>query len=146
MNSGRSYYFLFRILIPSPSSLVLLNVTCIAEKQQIPNIQFLAPEFEHTTYCTRGKHPNHYTTDGARGIVHSLKKDTPPVININGKIITVPAYKLDVYDMQRNKVLASRMQYPIMLAFAMTVHRAQGQTLQYVDVDCYSFFAAVNRL
>ncbi|CAC5381156.1 PIF1 [Mytilus coruscus] len=24
----------------------------------------------------------------------------------------------------------------------MTVHRAQGQTLQYVDVDCYSFFAA----
>ena len=34
------------------------------------------------------------------------------------------------------------MQYPIMLAFAMTVHRAQGQTLQYVDVDCYSFFAA----
>jgi ATP-dependent exoDNAse (exonuclease V) alpha subunit len=29
-----------------------------------------------------------------------------------------------------------------MLAFAMTVHRAQGQTLQYVDIDCYSFFAA----
>ena len=40
------------------------------------------------------------------------------------------------------KVLASRMQYPIMLAFAMTVHRAQGQTLQYVDIYCYSFFAA----
>jgi len=84
--------------------------------------------------------------NGARGIVHSLQKDSPPVININGKIITVPAYKFDVYDMQKNKVLASRIQYPIMLAFAMTVHRAQGQTLQYVDVDCYSFFAAVNRL
>ena len=80
--------------------------------------------------------------NGARGIVHSLKKDSPPVININGKIITVPPYKFDVYDMQKNKVLASRMQYPIMLAFAMTVHRAQGQTLQYVDIDCYSFFAA----
>ncbi|CAC5371593.1 PIF1 [Mytilus coruscus] len=81
--------------------------------------------------------------NGARGMVHSLKKDSPPVININGKILTIPTYKFDVFDMQKNKVLASRMQYPIMLAFAiMTVHRAQGQTLQYVDVDCYSFFAA----
>lgn len=24
----------------------------------------------------------------------------------------------------------------------MTVHRAQEQALQYLDVDCYSFFAA----
>ncbi|CAC5424370.1 PIF1 [Mytilus coruscus] len=80
--------------------------------------------------------------NGARGMVHSLKKRQSPVININGKIITIPTYKFDVFDMQKTKVLASRMQYPIMLAFAMTVHRAQGQTLQYVDVDCYSFFAA----
>jgi ATP-dependent exoDNAse (exonuclease V) alpha subunit len=34
--------------------------------------------------------------NGARGIVHSLKKDSPPVINMNGKIITVPAYKFDI--------------------------------------------------
>ncbi|CAC5359816.1 PIF1 [Mytilus coruscus] len=80
--------------------------------------------------------------NGTRGMVDSLKKDSPPFININCKILTIPAYKFDVFDMQKNKVFASRMQYPIMLAFAMTVHRAQGQTLQYVDVDCYSFFAA----
>jgi hypothetical protein len=29
-----------------------------------------------------------------------------------------------------------------MLSFALTVHRAQGQTLEYVHVDCASFFAA----
>lgn len=29
----------------------------------------------------------------------------------------------------------------MILAFALTVHRAQGQTLDFVEVDCYSFFA-----
>ncbi|KAJ8306390.1 hypothetical protein KUTeg_016935 [Tegillarca granosa] len=79
--------------------------------------------------------------NGAKGIVHLLKRDSPPVISIDGKIISLESYDFDVYDMDQRIVLASRTQYPVMLAFAMTVHRAQCQTLQYVDVDCKSFFA-----
>ena len=78
--------------------------------------------------------------NGCRGKVHSLKQDSPPVVDVNGKLRTPLLYKFDVYDQQR-KVLASRTQYPIMLSFVLTVHRAQGQTLEYVDVDCASFFA-----
>ena len=33
-------------------------------------------------------------------------------------------------------VLASRHQYPVKLAYALTTHRAQGQTLEQVVVDC----------
>ena len=79
--------------------------------------------------------------NGCRGKVHSLKQDSPPVVDVNGKLITLSLYKFDVYDQQQRKVLASRTQYPIMLSFALTVHRAQGQTLEYVDVDCASFFS-----
>jgi hypothetical protein len=77
---------------------------------------------------------------GCRGKLHSLKQDSPPVVDVNGKSITLLLYKFDVYDQQR-KVLASRTQYSITLSFVLTVHRAQVQTLEYVDVDCASFFA-----
>jgi hypothetical protein len=47
----------------------------------------------------------------------------------------------EIYDPTSEKVLASRQQFPLRLTYAMTVHRAQGQSIQYLDVDCYSFFA-----
>lgn len=85
---------------------------------------------------------SHGLFNGTRGKVHTLKKDCPPVIEVDGKLITLSHYKFELYDREQKKVLATRMQYPIMLSFAMTVHRAQGQTLEFVDVDCASFFAA----
>ena len=39
-------------------------------------------------------------------------------------------------------MLAVRCQYSIKLAFALTVHRAHGQTKDKIEIDCYSFFAA----
>ncbi|XP_052255849.1 uncharacterized protein LOC127861420 isoform X2 [Dreissena polymorpha] len=49
--------------------------------------------------------------------------------------------KFEVFDASQNKVLASRSQIPVILAFAMTVHRAQGQTIQNLEIDSASFFA-----
>ncbi|KAH3876733.1 hypothetical protein DPMN_000583 [Dreissena polymorpha] len=49
--------------------------------------------------------------------------------------------KFEVFDASQNKVLASRSQIPVILAFAMTVHRAQGQTIKNLEIDCASFFA-----
>ncbi|MES9882103.1 MAG: hypothetical protein ABW185_14610 [Sedimenticola sp.] len=80
--------------------------------------------------------------NGLTGVVHHTTTDEHPVVNFNGKLISLETYTFDVYDSQQHKVIASRKQYPIMLAFSMTVHRAQGRTLPYVDVDCFSFFAA----
>jgi hypothetical protein len=41
--------------------LFLLNAACLAEKQQIPILQFLG--LEPMVYRTQGEHSNHYTTD-----------------------------------------------------------------------------------
>ncbi len=36
---------------------------------------------------------------------------------------------------------ASRLQVPLILAWALTVHKSQGSSLDFVDVDCKDFFA-----
>ncbi|XP_061171689.1 uncharacterized protein LOC133181165 [Saccostrea echinata] len=80
--------------------------------------------------------------NGMRGTIHSLEKDKPPVVNFSGKLVTMKQANFDIFDPDRNVTLACRKQYPLSLAFALTVHRAQGQTLEFVEVDCYSFFCA----
>jgi hypothetical protein len=79
--------------------------------------------------------------NGQRGVVHQLSRDSPPVINFNGNLHQVNPERFEVFDSTQNKTLASRLQIPLMLCFAMTVHRAQGQTIENLYVDCSSFFA-----
>ncbi|VDI26220.1 Hypothetical predicted protein [Mytilus galloprovincialis] len=76
-----------------------------------------------------------------QGIVHYVAKDSLPIINFNGKLVTLTRASFDVFDLKQHKNLASKKKFPIILAFALTVHRAQGQTLQNVEIDCYSFFS-----
>ncbi|XP_071143980.1 uncharacterized protein [Mytilus edulis] len=79
--------------------------------------------------------------NGMQGVVHHVAKDILPIINFNGKLVTLERASFDVFDLKQQKNLASRKQFPVILAFALTVHRAQGQTLQNVEVDSFSFFA-----
>ncbi|OWF43041.1 ATP-dependent DNA helicase PIF1 [Mizuhopecten yessoensis] len=79
--------------------------------------------------------------NGMRGKVHSISKENLPIIDFHGRMITVSPVRFDVFDAQQQKSLASRRQIPLMLAFALTVHRAQGQTIEKLEIDCYSFFA-----
>ncbi|KAK3102031.1 hypothetical protein FSP39_008246 [Pinctada imbricata] len=80
--------------------------------------------------------------NGQRGKVYRLLSNEPPVIDFDGKVVTLQRLRYEIYDSEEGRVLASRTQYPVILAFALTVHRAQGQTLEYLQIDCKSFFAA----
>ena len=88
---------------------------------------------------TRNLHGNLY--NGLTGIVHSLNAETGPVINFGGKLVSIPKMKFEEYDPSTYTVLATRVQYPLKLAFALTVHRAQGQEFERLETDFYSFFA-----
>ena len=52
------------------SMLLLLNAACLAEKQHVPVFKVFGltrPWIESTTFRTRGKHANHYTTQAVLG-------------------------------------------------------------------------------
>ena len=73
------------------------------------------------------------------GKVVRVKKDKPPVINFNGQIVSLDRVRFEIYDPEQEKVLVVRCQNPNKLAFALTVHSAQGQTKANTEIDCYSF-------
>ena len=79
--------------------------------------------------------------NGTRGKVHALEQNIPPIIYFKGRLIVAEKCRFEVYDPKSKSILAVRNQYPLKLAFGLTVHRAQGQTLDKVEVDCFSFFA-----
>ncbi|KAK3105793.1 hypothetical protein FSP39_005852 [Pinctada imbricata] len=74
------------------------------------------------------------------GYVHSLSLDQPTV-NFNGHFYPLMKIDFDVYDIKMEKSLATRQQFPIKLAFALTIHRCQGMTLENVVIDCSSIFS-----
>lgn len=78
--------------------------------------------------------------NGRRGIVANLEDGCTPIIDFDGTLHELKTEKFEIFDSNSNTVLASRTQLPLILGFAVTVHRAQGQTLQNVEVDCSSFF------
>lgn len=80
--------------------------------------------------------------NGSLGIVHSLT-DSEIKVDIEGIVYTIPKETWNkiryYYNQEEGKieeeVVSSFTQYPLRLAWAMTIHRAQGQSLESVVVD-----------
>ena len=68
-------------------------------------------------------------------------EESGPMVNFDGKRMTMTKSTFEICS-EGGHVLATRSQYPLKLAFALTIHRAQGQTLPQLVVDCYRFFKA----
>ena len=52
------------------------------------------------------------------------------------------AYFYCRYDAVEGKDVCTRQQIPLRLAFGTTIHKVQGLTLDYVEIDCRDMFAA----
>ena len=65
-----------------------------------------------------------------------------PVVTSGSESIVVDRVTWPVYDRRDpNKLVGTRTQVPLKLAWAMTVHKAQGKTLEAVEVHCGKEFA-----
>ncbi|XP_041372818.1 LOW QUALITY PROTEIN: ATP-dependent DNA helicase PIF1-like [Gigantopelta aegis] len=77
--------------------------------------------------------------NGMQGIVKQLDADGP-TIQFDSGILKVEKTTFSLFSPKENVIKAERYQYPIAFAFALTIHKAQGLTLQHLIVNCNNIF------
>lgn len=76
--------------------------------------------------------------NGSRGVVTSFVGDIPMVKFLNGRELLID-YNVWEYEEQDKKILRV-VQLPLKLAYALTVHRSQGCSLDYAEIDLSNTF------
>jgi ATP-dependent DNA helicase PIF1 len=77
--------------------------------------------------------------NGARGVVVGFVGGNPEVLFSNGvKTVIAPSS----FESQTNKGTVRRMQIPLILAWATTIHKCQGSTLTHAITDLRELFCA----
>lgn len=77
--------------------------------------------------------------NGTTGEVARIEHGQVTVQTDAGHMFTTSQSKQEICD-ANGTVIVSYMQLPLMLAFAMTVHRIQGQTMEHISVDLSNHF------
>ena len=77
--------------------------------------------------------------NGTSGVVVACEPNQDPIIKTaNGKLITIERASWRIED--EGNVRAELIQYPLRLAWAITVHKSQGMSLDAVEVDLSKSF------
>lgn len=75
----------------------------------------------------------------AQGEMYPLVEFASPD-GLSSRTVLIEPERWDVTDEETEEVLVSRLQLPLMLAWAMSIHKSQGQTLPKVKVDLSRIF------
>jgi ATP-dependent DNA helicase PIF1 len=84
--------------------------------------------------------------NGSQGVITGFEKNLPKVKFTNGKELVISERtweKIEEYDEDnRPLVSASRTQIPLILSWAITIHKSQGQTIERLKVDLSKCFVS----
>ena len=84
--------------------------------------------------------------NGMHGVVRECLPDAV-VVEFSGEDIidtrfaTIKRQTFSVYNRKEEKIIASRYQLPLILGYSLTIHKAQGITLERVEVDASNIFS-----
>lgn len=119
-------------------------------KRLFPADEELALKVGAKVMLLRNDNDGYEYVNGTLGIVKSIYDGVVRVITQEGKLISVEksAWTLYKYEYdERNKIIkpfpvGSFTQYPIKLAWAVTIHKSQGLTFDNVIIDAHRSFAS----
>ena len=81
-------------------------------------------------------HPeDRHLVNGTRGVVTGFEKGTrnPQVQLASGRTRTIKKHMWELKPNPRGKVLASRTQIPLKLAWALSIHKSQGMSIDRLE-------------
>lgn len=97
----------------------------------------------------RNDNDNYKFVNGTQGIISSIYDGEIRVKTVDGDLISLEQSKWELYDYIYNEetktidpiVVGSFTQYPIKLAWAVTIHKSQGMTFEKAIIDARKSFA-----
>lgn len=108
-----------------------IDVTCRAEKNIILKIGARVMLLTNLDF-EKG------LINGSCGVVKDICEDYVLVLFDNGKKIKIKQHDFEFYN--NNQIIAIRRQYPLRLAYGITIHKSQGMSLDNLVVDCSRIF------
>lgn len=77
--------------------------------------------------------------NGSRGVIESMEEEYIMVRFLNEQVVAIKE-ETQEFKNQFDKVIFSRKQFPLKLAWALTTHKSQGMSLDYVEIDLKNAF------
>lgn len=133
-NEIKGEVYKYEMITKGKASIVeSLKKNCLAE-------ELLELKVGAKVICIKNANDRTYV-NGSMGVVSGFTKDRGPIITLaNGKKVNIIA---DTWRIEEDgKVRAEICQLPIKLAWAITVHKSQGMTLDRAEIDLSRAFAS----
>ena len=132
------------VLPGKPKSYKMIKVGNFSDKELVADPTLTLKNGARVMSLMNDRYGDRYV-NGSLGTVTKLLKDLITVRFDNGNVIDIDRYKWEVYgydvvdDKLTHVLRGTYEQFPLRLAYALTIHKSQGQTFDKVNISTETF-------